>query len=70
MCYVNGTRLMSEFEVFRIEEQVRSKCEWRKICLRKFRVSPKNDPTGASWTAKDKQNNKMIDNGIVRVVTD
>ena len=45
---VNCRRLISEFDVFHIEEQVRSKCELHKRCLKKFRPLPKNYPTGAS----------------------
>ena len=44
----NCRRLMSEFDIFHIEEQVRSKCELRKRCLKKLRALPKRCPTGAS----------------------
>ena len=30
---------------------------------------PKNHPTRAPWTAKEKQENKIVDDEIVRVVT-
>ena len=60
---------MAEFEVFHIEEQVKSKCNLNKRCLNKFRTLPKNYPVGASWREKEKQEHKIVDNDIMYVVT-
>ena len=66
---VNCRSLISEFDVFHIEEQVRSKCDLHKRCLKKFRALPTNYPTGASWSAKEKKEFKIVDDEIMSVVT-
>ena len=40
-----------------------------KRCLKKFRALPKSYPTGASWTAKEKKELKIVVNEIMRVIT-
>ena len=65
----NSRRLISEFDAFYIEEQVRSKCELHKRCLKKFRALPKIHPIGALCSAKEKKEFKIVDDKIMRVVT-
>ena len=52
----NCRKLISEFKVFHIEEQVRSKYELRKRCLKQFRALPKIFSSEAKWTVEDKKN--------------
>ena len=37
--------------------------------FKNFRALPKIYPTGVSWTAKDKKEFKIVDDGIMHVVT-
>ena len=37
--------------------------------MKKFRALPKNYPTGTIWSAKEKKEFKMVDDEIMRVVT-
>ena len=60
---------MPKFENFLVEEQDRSKREFRKRFLKKFRALPKKYPARSSWTENDKKEHTIVDDDIMSIIT-
>ena len=51
---IMAKNLFSQFNIFNMTQQIRTKCKKQQDCLEDFRTLPKTYPKGTQWTLKDK----------------